>query len=706
MKNGKMIRWAASITAAVLLLALPLPVCAEALALSPYGGYEYDSYGASHAAPAAYAVSGVYDCGGWGLKEDLNAPSDLTYYNGRLYILDGGNSRILVLNGHTTALERVLDSFHDAQGNRLTFAGAKGMAFDTDGNLYIADTAECRILVFDTQLCLLRSITRPDGALVDTSAPFDVEKVAVNRNGKVYAIAPSINLGILTFTRSGEFVSFYGSNKVTVTADVLKAYFLSRFLTKEQRQARAQITPTIFNNMSIDDEGLVYTVKSVKLSSATGGIVQCLNYKGTNILKSDIKFGEFERDTVSSKLTKAPTCFTDIEVDSRGFLHLLDSGRSRIYQYTFSGKLIGVFGGIGEQKGTFSEPVAFESVEDRIYVLDAQKNTLQEFAPTAYGRSLREAFSLEDSNDREAQLAAWEKVAVINTNSEYPYYGVASVEDARGNYAQAMKNYRIANARTEYSKSFQQYRKQFLSRNTLWILLAAAALLAVITALLRLLKKTLIAVNGSAFTPLENKYTFPLYTCIHPMDGFDQFKSRKCELYSLSVAILAGWFLAETASFFASGFIFNLHVAADYDLSVILFRTVGLFLLFVIGNWSVCTLLDGKGTFKEIFTSLAYALLPYILSLIINIGLSNILTINESVFISLVSTVGILWSAFLIFAAMSSIHQYSFWKMLGSILLTVLSMAILAFILILFYKLIQQVFSTAGSLISEMRLNF
>ena len=65
----------------------------------PYEGYEYNDYEESVAAPEGYRENEVISAHTLGLEEDFNAPADMYYdKNKGLYILDSGNSRIVLIS--------------------------------------------------------------------------------------------------------------------------------------------------------------------------------------------------------------------------------------------------------------------------------------------------------------------------------------------------------------------------------------------------------------------------------------------------------------------------------------------------------------------------------------------------------------------------------------------------------------------------------
>lgn len=114
--------------------------------------------------------------------------------------------------------------------------------------------------------------------------------------------------------------------------------------------------------------------------------------------------------------------------------------------------------------------------------------------------------------------------------------------------------------------------------------------------------------------------------------------------------------------------------------------------------------MTGKGKFNEIMTVTAYALIPYIASLFINLALSNVLSQNEGVFMAVVSVIGLVWSAAILFAGMMTIHQYSVGKTVLSFLVTIVGMLILVFLMVLVITLAAQVMSFVDSIIREVSI--
>lgn len=696
--------------AAALLAAMALPAAARSISSVPYAPYEYNHYGESVSAPVGYVPDACLEGRDFGLEDDLLTPQDM-YYNGvdTLYLLDSGNSRILALDSQMK-LKAVYSAFTYIDPSMpeivqdVTFTGAKGLTVSKAGEFYIADTENQRVIIAGSDGKVRRMLYMPETAMVDADTAFQASKVMLDNEGKIYVLAENVNMGAFVFSPDGEFQRFYGSNTVTQTADVILNFFLRKFMTNEQINALELNTPVTFSNFDMDPDGFVYTVTRATSATDQDGVVRMLNYKGDNVLPKDADafFGdeEWDGDVLSNTFTR----FIDIDVDEDGFLNLLDEGRGRVFQYTPQGDLITVFGTYGNQLGAFEAPTALETIGDTVYVLDSNKGCLYRFQPTAYVQLFRSAILKYNDNDFTGSYNEWQQLLAMNTNNRYPYYAIGKVLDAQGRYQEAMQYFRLSGNNDEYADSFREYRKIFVQENIWWMVLAAVGVVAILVVGIRLLSKKLAMPEGSAYTTLERKYLFPLYTLFHPIDGFDQLKPRKISSWRMSLGIVAAWFLAVTMQFFLTGFSFNENRASDYSLLLVFIQSAGLYLLFVVANWAVSTLLVGKGTLKEIATATAYSMVPYILAILLYTAVSNVLTGEEAAFLQAILIIGQLWSLCLLFGAMYSIHQYSFGRTVLSLLLTLFGMAVIVFLIVLLYTLMQQTLSFFQSIYMEVSL--
>jgi len=347
----------------------------------PYNTYEYNSNGESVKAPVGYYPEKDMYSSDMNLEKPLSEPSDI-YYDGseNVYILDSGNGRILEL-GLDFKVKRILDKFilpanlsQSRVEETLNITGAQGFTVDKNKTFYIADTKNQRVLFVDYNGIVKKVIEKSMVDLIKTDALFDVSKVAIGSEGKLYVIATSINSGIMVFDANGKFIKFYGSNQIEVTADVLLKYIKRKFMSREQWQRTYQYTPINLKNFDVDKNGFIYTVTAEGKYTLSSGNVKKFNYLGSDILNTPKAktFGDLETD--HEILQTNATKLIDVDVDSEGFINLLDLSRGRVFQYEpDEGKMIAVFGSMGTQIGTMNTPSALESIGGKIYVLDSVK---------------------------------------------------------------------------------------------------------------------------------------------------------------------------------------------------------------------------------------------------------------------------------------------------------------------------------------------
>lgn len=339
----------------------------------PYYTYEYNNFDEAVEAPAGYYPSHILDSSRLSLDKSFKEITDLTYYNGLIYILDSQNGRIVSLDENYNFVKeysniRVGDRDRDRLieiigGETVNFIGATGLAISKSGKFYIADKLNNRILCVNQDFILESVIVRPDEALNDTDAAFSPSKIAVDDKNRLYVISSDIALGIMIFNANGEFMQFFGANEVLSTTQAFVKAFRKLFMSVAQLELVEQATPVTIRNMDFSNDGFIYTVSPYRESSksATPGLLKKLNYKGEDVLNASV-FGDLEEDNGDK------TRFADIDIDNKGFINLLDENRGRVFQYTDSGMLITIFGSKGDQVGCLTTPVAIESVNEDILV--------------------------------------------------------------------------------------------------------------------------------------------------------------------------------------------------------------------------------------------------------------------------------------------------------------------------------------------------
>jgi hypothetical protein len=120
------------------------------------------------------------------------------------------------------------------------------------------------------------------------------------------------------------------------------------------------------------------------------------------------------------------------------------------------------------------------------------------------------------------------------------------------------------------------------------------------------------------------------------------------------------------------------------------FSVVSPFMLWCGINWSLTTLMGGKGNFRDIFIASTYSLVPFILIVLPLTAASNVMTLNEAAYYWFFTTVAIIWSAALLFFSTMVIHEYSTGQAAAVSLLIVIGIAVALFIALLFADMFLQ----------------
>lgn len=183
---------------------------------------------------------------------------------------------------------------------------------------------------------------------------------------------------------------------------------------------------------------------------------------------------------------------------------------------------------------------------------------------------------------------------------------------------------------------------------------------------------------------------FALYCITHPLDGFWDLTHEKRGSYAAANTILILTLIIRVMKLRYTSFIF-LNVYWE-GINIFLYLASILFplALFVVGNWALTTLFDGKGRLGQVYMATCYAITPYPLMQLPLMVLSNFVTVDEKEFYTVLSGLSLVWAALLILAAMGQIHEYSMGKNVLFIFASLLAMLIMVFILMLFFSMISQ----------------
>lgn len=687
---------------------LVLVLTPQEAAAASLDSYTYSEPGTAQPTPDPYTLSDILDLDEAG---GLNGAQDLCMdEEGWLYIADTGNNRVLVLDDTYKLVADIRE--YSWQGRPCAFRSPGGVYVSKKGELYVADTQNGRIAVFSREGEFSRVIGPPQADTLRKDFVYQPVRLAVSDSDYVYAVGTGMVEGIAEFNAQGEFVRFAACNE---TKPNLLEYFWTRTLaTQAHKEISALFLSEEFNSLAIDEEGFFMTV------STTAG-VRRFNAKGNDITKTTGSFllvGDYKTtETADAKDLQSTqgdgvSKLTDIAVGKDGIYSVIDEVYQRIFTYDYEGNLLWAFGREGTMDGAFKKlaAIAYDH-EDRLLVLDSELGRINRFSLTEFGRQAQAGARLRYAGRNKEAAEEW--AAILDYDANYPlaYLGKGILAYESGDYFQAMENFRLANSTEQYSKAFVRYRREMVNRWFPYVmtgLLGGILLLAVIVRLIRRRQpahgRPTFYTDSSALT-LPRQLRYARYTVFHPFKAFWDMKSYKKTSVLSATLLLALLVAVNTLKAQSTGFLFN--TTAFGQVSVFKeIRTVFLVvILWCAANWALTTLMDGEGTFRQIYIMTAYAAAPLILTQLFTWLFSHVLSLSEGAVLTVVSAAGMLLTGFLLFIGTTVTHQYTVKKNIASLFLTLVAIAAILFLAMIALEMTDWVLTFIETLGKEIALS-
>ena len=195
---------------------------------------------------------------------------------------------------------------------------------------------------------------------------------------------------------------------------------------------------------------------------------------------------------------------------------------------------------------------------------------------------------------------------------------------------------------------------------------------------------------------------YSLYVCTHPLDGFWDLTHEKRGSISAANIIVAAAVIVEVLRLTLTSFLFVTINMENFNAIIVVLRILLPIFLWTVANWSLTTLMDGKGRMSDIYMAVAYALTPYVIINAVMICLSQVITFEEGAVYWVLAGFAALWTGILILAGMMMIHDYSLTKTVFSSLLTIVGMGVMVFIFVVFFSLVSDAFMYFVSLYKEI----
>jgi sugar lactone lactonase YvrE len=283
----------------------------------------------------------------WGMEYSFFSPYGLTMDGyGRVYVADTYNNRIQVFDGDGNLLDR-WGSVGTEDGQ---FSWPCSLAVNDNGMVYVVDMNNSRIQVFD-----------PDGNFIDKwgGDGTDIGKfknplgIAINSEGDVY-VADTNNGRIQVFNSNGDFITQWDS------------WYNNQAYPGYQDQFQYP------RGIAIDSSGYVYVTEYHKDSEDNMNFSRVIVFDRNGIfLRQWGTYGSAPGDFYKPH---------GISIDRDGYVYISDIKNARIQVFDSNGVFIGHWGVYGEDDGMFISPYGVTANGNGIvYVADTNNHRIQIF---------------------------------------------------------------------------------------------------------------------------------------------------------------------------------------------------------------------------------------------------------------------------------------------------------------------------------------
>ena len=730
--------------------------CMPVNAIIPYSTYTYDIDGQYMESPHAYVPYQVIDQEYLGVT--LANPTDFCVdFEKFIYISDQDTETgsVVILNEKFNVVATIStftnewgvpDKIISPAAVFVTPTRAEDYAEGDEAlntkTLYVCDSTQNRILVFDVtnidpdltaeenaaNIVYNTTIYQPESDVFAEGHIFRPIAVAVDKVGRVYSVGELTHQGIISMNTDGSFFGFLGAQtqKTSIMDIIWRA-----FQTEEQRRKSIKTVSTEYNNINIDGDGFVYATTSTisdsqqmqaitgKDKSGTYAPVKKLSPQGDDVMKRTGFFPPSGEVTVTQIATNDTTItggstVTDVALGPNGTWSIIDEKRSRVFTYDQEGRLLYAFGDKGNQLGNIQALAAIEYHGNNLLLLDSTNKNITVFKRTSYGDALNDAIvaNLERRYTEAEQL--WEDILQLNSNFDMSYIGIGkslyreastlSDDDPRKIelFQEAMANYEYAYDTENWSDCYQDLRKIWIKKYIVLIPIVAIVALFAISKFMKVVGKTnkkeeVVKKKRS----LWSEYCYGFHVMFHPFDGFYDIKHEYRASIKGALLIFAFNVIAFIYQSIGQGYVMN---AVPADVSIVMsIASIALpVVLWTVANWCLTTLFDGEGSLRDIFITTCYSLFPLPAFIILTTLYSNFITASEIGFVSLFVGIGYFWVGFLLFFGMMTIHDYTFLKNVLTCIASIVGMAFIVFLGLLFSSLIGKIFSFIYNIFLEL----
>jgi len=213
--------------------------------------------------------------------------------NGKIYVADTGNHRIQIFNSSNGSYVDTLGSYGDGNDQ---FDAPTGVTVSEDGKLYVTDGSNHRVQIFDSNLDYIGTLGQPDNPGSDNDQFDWPHGIAVDSNGNIY-VADSNNNRVQIFDSNFNYIDTLG---VTGVWGDDNAHFSNP------------------HDVAVDSQGWIY------VADAWNNRIQV--FDGNRNYVASI--GDWGNDIYLFRGA------VGVDVDADGNVYVADSGNHRIQKFT------------------------------------------------------------------------------------------------------------------------------------------------------------------------------------------------------------------------------------------------------------------------------------------------------------------------------------------------------------------------------------